>query len=484
MYLTSLDRVTTANVVLLACLEPSAQAWTASAWRDLREAGYAAALIPFTPPPAARESGLTLFEGPAGGPWRDPDSGRILLSLTSGFDHTVNNSDSPWLLDTSFALSTYPARHRQNLKPWGWFAGNPDPDDLIPLTLAACAAGATLLAVPVGTNAKTLAQAVKALAGVLGRELWRAPKPPEGHTFRNVDHGTTAKNSETHLFASQPGAFKVGYQGERGAFSEMAVFTLFPPSRTEAVPFKTFREVFQAVEAGQIDFAMLPFENALAGPIQDNYDLLQEYTQLEILAETQVRVEHNLIGFAGTALADIQRVFSHPQALAQSRRFLESHPSWEAVPFYDTAGSVAHVAQTNDRRWAAIASSEAAKVWGMTILQAGVETNHQNFTRFFLLGPLGTAPVGKPTKASLLFSTPDHPGALSRCLAVFAQHGLNMKKLESRPIHGRPWEYSFYVDVSLPENASEFEAAWEELGKVSLNLRLVGKYPGLKPAQD
>ncbi|NNM53870.1 MAG: prephenate dehydratase [Spirochaetales bacterium] len=483
MHLTSLGRVSTNNVVLLACLEPSAQSWTASAWRDLREAGYAAALIPFAPLPAARESGLTLFEGPANGPWCDPDSGRILLQLSPGFVHTAENPDAPWLLDTSFALRSYPVRHRQNLKPWGWFAGNPDPDDLIPLALAACAAGATLLAVPVGANAKPLAQAVKALAGVLGRELWRAPKPPEGHAFRNVSTEPSV-HSETQLFASQSGAFKVGYQGARGAFSEMAVFTLFPPSRTEAVPFKTFREVFQAVEDGQIDFAMLPFENALAGPIQDNYDLLQEYSQLEILAETQVRVEHNLIGFAGTPLADIQRVFSHPQALAQSRRFLESHPNWEAVPFYDTAGSVAHVAQTNERSWAAIASSEAAKVWGMTILQAGVETNHQNFTRFFLLGPQGTAPVGKPTKASLLFSTPDHPGALSRCLAVFARHGLNMKKLESRPIHGRPWEYSFYVDVALPDNADEFEAAWEELTKVSLNLRLVGKYPGLKTVQD
>ncbi len=472
MVLSSLGRAGNSPVALLAWLDSSALTWDKAAWQELREAGYAVALLPFSAPPGALESGLTLFEGALEGPWRESVSG-ITLSLSSGFSQDLEQSTLSWSLDTSFSFSSYPERQRLKLSPWGWFAGNLNPHDLLPLTLAACAAGAQLLAVPVGAQAKALADAVKTLTGVLGREFLRAPKPPEGSSFRMT------KNLSGNETTS--GAFRVGYQGEPGAFSEMAVFTLFPPTRTEAVPFKTFKEVFQAVLERQIDYAMLPFENALAGPIQDNYDLLQEYSQLEIVAETQVRVEHNLIGFAGTPLAEIQRVFSHPQALAQSRRFLESHPEWEAVPFYDTAGSVAHVAQAKERRWAAIASSEAAKVWGMTILQAGVETNHQNFTRFFLLALQGVEPVGKPTKASLLFSTPDQPGALSRCLAVFASHRLNMKKLESRPIHGRPWEYSFYVDVALPENLSEFEAAFEELKTVSLNLRLVGMYPGLKP---
>ena len=178
---------------------------------------------------------------------------------------------------------------------------------------------------------------------------------------------------------------RVAFQGEHGAFSEMAVFNLFSPGASEAVPLPSFREVFSAVLSGDVDYAMVPIENALAGPINDNYDLLLEFPDLHIVGETQVRVEHNLIGFPGTPLESIRRVFSHPQGLAQSRQFLDSRSTWEAVPFYDTAGSVKHVAQVGDPSLAAIASAEAARVYGMEILVPGVETNHRNFTRFFLI---------------------------------------------------------------------------------------------------
>jgi prephenate dehydratase len=221
---------------------------------------------------------------------------------------------------------------------------------------------------------------------------------------------------------------------------------------------------------------MVPIENALAGAIDDNFDLLLEFEGLHIVAETQVRIEHNLIGLPGTPLTAIKKVLSHPQGLAQSRKFLESHPEWEAVPFYDTAGSVAHVARTADSSLAAIASAEAARVYGMEILVAGVESNHQNFTRFFQIATKAVSTPSDPNKASIVFATADEPGALSKCLAVFAAHSVNMKKLESRPIQGRPWDYMFYVDVAMPADPARFGAAFAELQTVAKDCRLLGKY--------
>ncbi len=270
-------------------------------------------------------------------------------------------------------------------------------------------------------------------------------------------------------------AARVGFQGEHGAYSEMAVYQLFN-RQTAAVPTFSFREVFEAVQAGTLDFGVVPIENALAGAIDDNFDLLLEYSGLHIVAETQVRIEHNLIGLPGTKLADVRKVLSHPQGLAQSRTFLEAHPDWEAVPFYDTAGSVAHVARTGDRSLAAIASAEAARVYQMEILAAGVESNHQNFTRFFLIAPRSVPTPAEPNKASLVFATADEPGALSKCLAIFAAHQLNMKKLESRPIPGRPWDYMFFVDVALPADPVQFDVAFAELQTVAKDGRLLGKY--------
>jgi prephenate dehydratase len=458
------------KISLLVVLPAEAETWTEKAWTELRELGVCAVLAAFEAPVAAQKSGLPFLKG--SGPWKAKD-GPELCPLSAS-EWPVHD-EGAWFLDARSNFQTYPERHRRGGAPWGWMG--PSGVDAMPLALAACAAGAELLVLEVESlrDLVPLLAPLKGLAAVLGRELTRIPKEPEGRDFRSRNN-SSAKDKK--LFDPVPGHFRVAYQGEPGAYSEMAVFNLFPPARTEAVPHKTFREAFEAVESSRVDFAMIPFENALAGPVQDSYDLLLEFAGLSIVAETQVRVEHNLIGLPGASLAGIRRVFSHPQALAQSRKFLESHPEWEGVPSWDTAGSVGIVANKGDPSWAAIASAEAARVWGMEILSAGVETNHHNFTRFFLLAPKGVELDVPATKASVLFSTPDTPGALSRCLAVFATFGLNMKKLESRPIHGQPWEYMFYVDVELPSEARLFAAAWEELEKVSLDLRLLGRYPG------
>lgn len=306
---------------------------------------------------------------------------------------------------------------------------------------------------------------VRSLVFSMERELVR--KPQVKFPSANPGSGDTRGS----------GQLQVAFQGERGAYSELAVFSLFDPAAAQARPMKAFRDVYEAVLKREVDYGLLPLENALAGSIHDNFDLLLQYPDLHIIAETQIRIEHNLIVVPGTKMEEIRKVLSHPQGLAQSAAFLDQHPQWERVPFYDTAGSVAHIAQTGDRTLAAIASSVAAGVYGMEILKAGVETNPRNFTRFALIAPVGIPALGKPNKASLVFSTAHSPGALSDCLAVLSAHGLNMRKIESRPIHGKPWAYMFYVDVEVPEDASDFEDAMAELTEKASEFRLLGAYP-------
>ena len=423
------------RISVVALVGPEAAEWSSAQWEAVRESGVS----------------VVCSEKPWGCPlpW-------------------FSRTDASFVRDDQFQLATYPERARTSTRPWGPVVSG---EDRIPLALAAVAAGAPLILAECHTPGELteLVAELKALAVVLGRELTRVPKQAEGPRL------DAQRSSSTHRYSGQ-GALRVAFQGEHGAFSEMAVFNLFPPATSTAVPLPSFREVFQAVLAGEVDYAMIPIENALAGPINENYDLLLEFPDVHIVGETQVRVEHNLIGLPGTALDTVKRVFSHPQGLAQSKAFLEAHPTWEAVPFYDTAGSVKHIAALRDPSLAAIASAEAARVYGMEILVPGVETNHRNFTRFFLLTRRPEPGVGVANKASLVFGTADEPGALGHCLAIFAAHGINMTKLESRPIHGRPWAYMFYVDARLPEDATAFDRTLAELSEVAKELRVLGRY--------
>jgi len=432
------------RISVVALLDASALAWTPADWEALRETGVSIACL--------------TGEVSASVPVVDP------ATLAVG-----TNSAAPgvFFLDTGFQTRLYPQWARGQDRPWGPLL---EGSDCVPLALASVAAGASLGALPcrLPGDLSPVVTELRALAGLLGRELTRVPKRAEGTTRAASVVGAKRYSGR--------GPQRVAFQGEHGAFSEMAVFNLFPEGETQAVPLPSFREVFSAVLAGDVDFSMVPIENALAGPINENYDLLLEFPDLHIVGETQVRVEHNLIGLPGTKLETIKRVLSHPQGLAQSKQFLDSRKTWEAVPFYDTAGSVKHVAETKDPSLAAIASAEAARVYGMEILVPGVETNHRNFTRFFLIARKTEPGQGRPNKASLVFATADEPGALSRCLAIFASHGVNMTKLESRPIHGRPWDYMFYVDARLPDDPAAFDRTLTELGEVAKELRLLGVY--------
>jgi prephenate dehydratase len=251
---------------------------------------------------------------------------------------------------------------------------------------------------------------------------------------------------------------KIAIQGEPGSFSHEAA-TKFAAEAQEAariVPFSLSAEVFSALVRGEVEAAVIPIENSLAGSVSEHFDLMLTHDVI-ILRETLLRIRHNLIAISGAQLNEIDRVFSHPVALAQCRRFLAEHPKMESFAFYDTAGSVKQLVELRDRHAAAIASEEAAVYYGAQILEAGIEDNPENFTRFFYLrrsGESSSDPAAN--KLSLAFTVENRVGTLVAALSELAREGTNLTKIESRPVHGRPWEYVFYVDCQLhaPEDGT------------------------------
>jgi prephenate dehydratase len=274
---------------------------------------------------------------------------------------------------------------------------------------------------------------------------------------------------------------KAAFQGERGAFSEEAARRILGRD-VEALARVSFDEMFQAVVSGAADCAMAPIENTLAGSVIRNYDLLLE-NDLTIVGEVVLRVVHNLIAPPGVTVAQVRRVYSHPVALAQCERFFAAHRQFEVVPAYDTAGSVKMIMESGKRDEAAIAGASAAEVYGADILEAGIESNAQNFTRFFLLVRPDRAseiiPLagGPERKTSIVFRIGNRPGALYRSLAAFAQQGIDLTKIESRPIEGRPWEYSFYLDFIGDRASPPVQQALAHLAGHAENLRILGSYP-------
>jgi prephenate dehydratase len=272
---------------------------------------------------------------------------------------------------------------------------------------------------------------------------------------------------------------RVGFQGELGAFSQEAVRQLLA-DRAQVVPFARFDEVFQALAAGRIDAAVIPIENTLHGSVHENYDHLLQYDP-RIVAETNVRIVHNLIAAPGVRFKDVRRVFSHPVALNQCLEFFVEHPRIEKVPFYDTAGSVKMVMEEGLKDAAAIASSVAATIYGASILRRSIEDDRRNFTRFFLLnGARHVRPADGPVKewkTSIVFATRNIPGALFRALSAFALRDLNLTKIESRPLRGKPWEYLFYVDFIGRQEDERVQNALRHLAETADFLRVLGSYP-------
>ena len=266
---------------------------------------------------------------------------------------------------------------------------------------------------------------------------------------------------------------RIAFQGEPGAYSEAAALQF--AAGAVAVPCLSFDEVFTAVERGSVTLGILPMENSIGGSIHRNYDLLVEH-ELPIVGEVELLVDHCLLAAAGTAVGDLKVVYSHPQALAQCEQYLKGLEGVEIIAMYDTAGGAKMVADESSTRAAAVASRRAAEVFNLEILAAGIQDYAANITRFVVVGRT-PAPAASATKTSIVFSLKSTPGALFKALSGFALRDVNLTKLESRPIRGRPWEYLFYVDVDMPRDSLACGRAITHLAEFSDWVRVLGSYP-------
>jgi 3-deoxy-7-phosphoheptulonate synthase len=353
-----------------------------------------------------------------------------------------------------------------------------------PMGLAAIAAGADGITVEVHPDpAKALSDGpqslypeqfeklmrdIEALSAVVGKEVAKIPSAP----------AAAGQGAAFSVSTDRPAGTKtlVAFQGESGAYSETALKGFFHFD-VESLPCKSFDDIFSSVLEGKARYGIIPLENSLAGSIHENYDLLLRYPDLKIAGETKLRIIHSLIGVPGSDIDGVKKVFSHPQGLAQCRRFLEEHPSMQAESFYDTAGAVAFIAKEGRKDYAAIANREAASIYGMQTLKEGIETNPHNYTRFAIISRTEMETTEKPNKAIIIFSAPDRPGSLFACMKVLAGKNLNLTKIESRPIEGKPWQYLFYMGVEVPDNTGLFTQALAELETISEEApRVLGIY--------
>ncbi len=265
---------------------------------------------------------------------------------------------------------------------------------------------------------------------------------------------------------------KVAIQGEAGAFSHEAARQMVPGC--SIVPCARSREVFDRLERRQVDVAVIPIENSLAGSVTEHFDLLFA-RKVFIQKEFRLRIVHNLITGKGVKLKDVRQALSHPVALDQCRDFFQKHLKIRPVAFYDTAGSVKHVIAEGLTDAAGIASRHAASVYGGKILAAGIEDDKQNFTRFFLVRRSRKVLPGA-NKTSIAFVVKNIPGALHKALGVFASRDISLSKIESRPMRGRPWEYVFYADLLRGDDATT-KNALRHLAEIADPVKVLGVYP-------
>ncbi len=273
----------------------------------------------------------------------------------------------------------------------------------------------------------------------------------------------------------------VAFQGSKGSFSEEALIKFFS-ARCKPRSFSSFTATFDAVDDGVCHYGIVPIENSIIGTITECFDKFIEYPRLAIVGEITLKIEHALIGLRGVALSDITTVYSQLPGLGQCSNFLSKH-EWTLVPFIDTAAAVEHVAHEQNKHFAAVASARAATMYGLHVLESNVENSEQNFTRFAIVKK-----VQEPLDLSrdiqyqnvnvgfVIFSTPDRPGALLECLQFFRNNGINLHKIESRPIVGKPWSYQFFVELDNASGAGDIYKGLHELSHCATETHIIGLY--------
>jgi 3-deoxy-7-phosphoheptulonate synthase len=349
-------------------------------------------------------------------------------------------------------------------------------EKVIPMARAAIAAGADGLMIEVHHDPdQALSDGPQSLYpkqfGQLTRDIY-VIAPVVGKQL-DFDYLDKAKAVDHLSKTNGTGKQKASFLGEIGTFSHKASTQYFG-NQVTAVPAPSFKSIFELVKNGDVDFGVVPVENSLSGSIHENYDLLLEYN-LRIVGEITLRIIHHLVGHPEAKIDTIRRVFSPPIIFQQCRQFLDQHADWELMPVKDTAGAVKAISEKANSADVAIASKEAAKIHGMTVIEEGIETNPRNYTRFVVIG---SEPFekGPKRKSSLIFSTGNQPGALYEVLKIYSENGINLVKLESRPIHGKPWEYMFYVDLEADVESEAFKPILEMLKAKTDYLMILGSY--------
>lgn len=272
---------------------------------------------------------------------------------------------------------------------------------------------------------------------------------------------------------------KVAYQGEPGAYTEQSLLNFFQD--VEPIPCETFDHVFHLVESGEVDRGMIPIENSLAGSIHQNYDNLLRHN-LFINGEYYLRVRHCLIARPGISKDSIKKVISHPQALGQCAGYLRNM-GVQVSPEYDTAGSVKLLQTLDDPYTAAIASRRAAEIYGMNVLEEGIEDDQENYTRFLVISKNKVKTL-KDAKTTIVFTLKHQPGSLFKALSVLALRDIDLCKIESRPLKGTPWNYLFYIDLLGSEEDAVVQKALTNLEEYALMLRVFGSYPDARLKQE
>jgi chorismate mutase/prephenate dehydratase len=266
---------------------------------------------------------------------------------------------------------------------------------------------------------------------------------------------------------------KVAFQGEKGAYSESAVNKFFGES-VDVKPCRDLAEAFESVDKQESKFGVVPVENSLEGSVNQTYDLFLKH-DLKVCGEVIIRVSHCLIANKGTTIEQVKTVYSHPQALAQCRNFLE-RSGWELIPTYDTAGSAKMLKEKELKDAAAIASERAAELYGLKILAREIEDNPNNYTRFFVLSKEDSPKTGND-KTSIIFAAAHKPGSLYQALGEFAKRGISLTKIESRPTKQTPWEYNFYLDFEGHRSEPRCIEALKALREYSAFVKILGSYP-------